>query len=68
MFVDIVVVLAGMESSIFLLDEEEGRGLWGVGQMDLSGEYKLFFAFFCMHLVDNQEIVFLVMLWCLNVL
>ena len=36
--------------------------------MDLSGEYKLFFTFFCMHLVDNQEIVFLVMLWCLNVL
>ena len=32
-----------------------------------EGEYKLFFAFFCMHLVDNQEIVFLVMLWCLNV-
>ena len=32
-----------------------------------EGEYELFFAFFCIHLVDNQEMVFLVMSWCLNV-
>ena len=25
-----------------------------------EGEYKLFFAFFCMHFVDSQEMVFLV--------
>ena len=29
-FIDISVVLAGAESSIFLFDEEEGRGLRGV--------------------------------------
>ena len=32
-----------------------------------EGEYELFFAFFCMRLVDNQEIAFPVTLWCLNV-
>ena len=26
----------------------------------------MFFVFFCICLVDNLEIVFLVMLWCLN--
>ena len=31
-----------------------------------EGEYELFFAFFCMCLVDNQEMVFLVTSWCLN--
>ena len=30
------------------------------------GEYELFFTFCCMCLVDNQEMVFPVMLWCLN--
>ena len=35
-FVDIMVVLAGAESSIFLLDKKEGRGLGGVGWSDLS--------------------------------
>ena len=30
-----------------------------------EGEYKLFFAFFCMCLVDSQEMVFPVMSWCL---
>ena len=37
MFVDIAVVLAGAESSVFLFDKEEGRGLGGVGWTDLSG-------------------------------
>ena len=32
-----------------------------------EGEYKLFFTFFTIHLVDNQEIEFPVTLWCLNV-
>ena len=32
-----------------------------------EGEYMLFFAFFCMRLVDNQEIVFPVTLRRLNV-
>ena len=32
-----------------------------------EGEYELFFAFFCIHLVDSQEIVFPVTSWCLNV-
>ena len=31
-----------------------------------EGEYKLFFTFFCMHWVDNQEMAFLVTSWCLN--
>ena len=31
-----------------------------------EGEYELFFAFFCMCLVDSQEMVFPVMSWCLN--
>ena len=31
-----------------------------------EGEYELFFAFFCMCLVDNQEIVFPIISWCLN--
>ena len=29
-------------------------------------EYELFFAFFCIRLVDNQEMVFPVTSWCLN--
>ena len=36
-FVDIAIVLAWAESSVFLFDEEEGRGLGGVGWTDLSG-------------------------------
>ena len=32
MFIDVVVMLAGMESSIFLFEEEEGRCLWQVEQ------------------------------------
>ena len=32
-----------------------------------EGEYELFFAFFCIRLVDSQEIVFPVTSWCLNV-
>ena len=31
-----------------------------------EGEYVLFFAFFCMHLVDSQEMAFPVMSRCLN--
>ena len=31
-----------------------------------EGEYELFFAFFCMRLVDNQEMAFPVTSWCLN--
>ena len=31
-----------------------------------EGEYELFFTFFCIRLVDNQEIVFPVTSWCLN--
>ena len=31
-----------------------------------EGEYELFFAFFCMRWVDNQEMAFPVMSWCLN--
>ena len=31
-----------------------------------EGEYELFFVFFCIHLVDNQEIAFPVMSWCLK--
>ena len=37
MFVDVVVVLAGTESSIFLFDEEERRRLWQIGRIDPSG-------------------------------
>ena len=29
-------------------------------------EYKLFFTFFCIHLVDSQEMAFPVTSWCLN--
>ena len=36
MFVNIAVVLAGVESSVFLLDKEEGRGLGEIGQTDFS--------------------------------
>ena len=36
MFIDVVVVLAGTESSILLFDKEERRCLWRIGQMDLS--------------------------------
>ena len=32
-----------------------------------EGEYELFLAFFCIRLVDNQEIAFPVTLWYLNV-
>ena len=32
-----------------------------------EGEHELFFTLFCMRLVDNQEIAFPVMSWCLNV-
>ena len=32
-----------------------------------EGEYKLFLVFFIMHLVDSQEMAFLVMSWCLNI-
>ena len=35
-FVDVAVILAGAESSIFLFDEEERGGLGGVGRADLS--------------------------------
>ena len=31
-----------------------------------EGEYKLFFTFFSIHLVDNQEMAFPVTSWCLN--
>ena len=37
MFVDVAVVLAGMESSILLFDEEERGCLWRIRQVDLSG-------------------------------
>jgi hypothetical protein len=36
-FIDVTVVLAGSESSILFLDEEEGSGLRGVRRADLSG-------------------------------
>ena len=36
-FIDISIVLAGAESSVFLFDEEEGRGLRGVRWADLPG-------------------------------
>ena len=36
-FVEVSVVLAGTESSVFLLDKEEGGGLRGVGGADFSG-------------------------------
>ena len=32
-----------------------------------GGECELFFAFFCICLVDSQEMAFPVTLWCLNV-
>ena len=35
-FVNVAVVLARVEATIFLLDEEEGRCLWGVGGVDLA--------------------------------
>ena len=35
-FIDVSVVLAGAESSVLLFDEEEGRGLGGVGRAELS--------------------------------
>ena len=41
-------------------------GIRDVGKGDLVLEYELFFAFFCICLVDSQEMVFPVMLWCLN--
>ena len=31
-----------------------------------EGEYKLFFVFFCIHLVDSQEMAFPVTSWCMN--
>jgi len=37
MFVEVSVVLAGVESSVFLFNEEEGGGLRGVGGTDFSG-------------------------------
>ena len=37
MFVEVAVVLAGAEFSIFLFDEEERGCLRGVGRTDLSG-------------------------------
>ena len=36
MFVHIVVILARAESSVFLFNKEEGRGLGGIGRADLS--------------------------------
>ena len=36
MFIDILVVLTGAESAIFLSDKEEGRHLWGVEWANLS--------------------------------
>ena len=36
MFVDVAVVLAWAESSVFLFDKEKGGGLRGVGRADLS--------------------------------
>ena len=35
-FVNIVVVLAREKAIIFLLDEEEGGCLWGVGGVDFA--------------------------------
>jgi len=37
MFIEVPVVLARMESSVFLFDEEEGSGLGGVRGTDFSG-------------------------------
>ena len=33
-----------------------------------EGEYEPFFAFFCIHLVDSQEMAFPVTSWCLKVM
>ena len=35
MFIDVAVVLAWVESAVFLFDKEEQRGLGGVGRTDL---------------------------------
>ena len=35
-FVDVSIILAGAESSVLLFDEEEGRGLGGIGRTNLS--------------------------------
>ena len=52
-----------------LVSEMLARATWFLKVETYSmskGEYKLFFAFFCMRLVDNQEMVFLVTSWYLN--
>ena len=52
-----------------LASEMLARAMWFLKVETYStreGEYKLFFAFFCMHLVDNQEMAFPVTSWCLN--
>ena len=36
-FVDVAIVLAGAESSVFLFDKEKGRSLGRIGWADLSG-------------------------------
>ena len=36
MFIDVSVILTRTESSVFLFDEEEGRGLGRIGWADLS--------------------------------
>ena len=52
-----------------LASEMLARATWFLNIETYStreGEYELFFAFFCIHLVDNQEMVFPVTSWCLN--
>ena len=52
-----------------LASEMLARAMWFLKVETYStreGEYELFFAFFCMCLVDNQEMVFPVTSWCLN--
>ena len=52
-----------------LVSEMLARATWFLKIETYSvreGEYELFFAFFCIHLVNKQEIVFPVTSWCLN--
>ena len=64
MFVEIHIILAGMEFAILLLDTEEWGGLWGIGRMNLSSGQVFFEEVFSCFLFVGGERVDLVNLGC----
>ena len=64
MFIEVAVVLAGVEFAILLFDKEERGCLGGIGRMDLSGSQVLLKKVFGSLLFIRREQVDFANFWC----